>query len=161
MSKRSRITGITGPVTIDKWQPNTWKFLGKRLKNGKFLYGRNEKVTYPEATDICSNMGLQMALPESSYENEQELISIFFSDILRGTVCTVQNKLKNLRSRQYLKRFTIHIGLESEKRTMMTSHIALMIILTRVYLTKTGLIFKLTRTIGNDLPYGWVMYYEP
>ena len=78
MSKRSRITGITGPVTIDKWQPNTWKFLGKRLKNGKFLYGRNEKVTYPEATDICSNMGLQMALPESSYENEQELIFIFF-----------------------------------------------------------------------------------
>ena len=63
---------------MDKWQPYTWKCSGKLLKNGKFLHGRNEKVTYPEATDICKKMGLQIALPESSYENEQELIFIFF-----------------------------------------------------------------------------------
>lgn len=69
------------------------------------MYGRNEKVTYNEAKDICTKMGLQIALPESSYENEQELIFNFFL-IFSG----LQNKLKNLRLRQYLKRFTIRIG---------------------------------------------------
>ena len=58
------------------------------------MYGRNEKVTYPEATDICKKMGLQIALPESSYENEQELIFKFFLIIFWGTEQIEKSSIK-------------------------------------------------------------------
>lgn len=55
-----------------------YDILGTLLNNGKFLIGRERKLTYPEANEQCLKMGLQMALPESNYENEQaSIIEIF------------------------------------------------------------------------------------
>ena len=64
------------------------------------MFGRNEKVTYNEAKDICTKMGLQIALPESSYENEQELIFNFFLIFsgLQSVAATEQIKKSSIKA---------------------------------------------------------------
>jgi len=62
----------------------------------KILQGRpSGKVTYPEATDQCMKMGLQIALPGSSYENQQD--SIF------ERIIPVTDDVHNLKIRENTK----------------------------------------------------------
>ena len=57
-------------------------------------------MTYNEAKDICTKMGLQIALPESSYENEQELIFNFFLIFsgLQSVAATEQIKKSSIKA---------------------------------------------------------------
>ena len=45
---------------------------GDLLKTGKFIFSKKEKLKFIEAEKYCTNLGLQLPMPESVAENDEE-----------------------------------------------------------------------------------------
>ena len=45
---------------------------GDLLQTGKFIFSKKEKLNFIEAEKYCANLGLQLPMPESVAENDEE-----------------------------------------------------------------------------------------
>ena len=45
---------------------------GDLLKTGKFIYSKKEKLNFIDAEEYCTNLGLQLPMPASVAENNEE-----------------------------------------------------------------------------------------